>query len=69
MLLLMIVTLPGVSFAGLDELCGSVVVGDVEPEAVRDGRWDALSQAERVATDEVRAFPEWIVQRVEEKWR
>lgn len=57
---------PGVSFKGLDELCGGVVVWNVEPETVGDGGGGALAQAERVPTDEVGALPVWIVEGVEE---
>lgn len=55
-----------VPLAGLDELRGRVVVGDVQPEAVGDGRGCALPQAEGVPSHKVGAIAVGVVQGVEE---
>mmetsp|Transcript_2914 Transcript_2914/g.7652 ORF Transcript_2914/g.7652 Transcript_2914/m.7652 type:complete len:230 (+) Transcript_2914:131-820(+) len=53
----------------LHQLRRRVVVGNVEPQAVRDDGLHALPQAEGVPADEVAAGGEGVVQRVEEEGR
>lgn len=58
---------PGVTLEWLDELSRCIIVGDVEPEAMRDGSGNTFSQAERVATDKVSTFSIRVIQGVEEE--
>lgn len=53
---------------GLDKLCWSIIIRDVEPKAVRNGSGDTFTKTERVSTDEISTFSVWIVKGVEEKW-
>ena len=58
---------PGVPLSGLDKLSRSIIVRDVEPEAVRNCSRDTLTEAERVSTHKIRAFSVRVIQGVEEQ--
>lgn len=58
---------PGVALERFDELSGGVVVGNVEPQAVRNGGWDSFPEAKRVSAHKVRPIPKRIVEGIEEE--
>ena len=60
--------IPGISLPWLNKLGRSIIVRDVEPEAMRNSGRDTLAEAKRVSTDEVSTLSVWIVKSVEEKW-
>lgn len=60
--------LPSVPLKRLDKLGGSIIIWDIEPEAMRNSSGDTLTQTERVSADEVSSLTVWVIQSVEEKW-
>ena len=58
---------PAVPLTRLDHLCGSIIVRDVQPQAVGHSSWGTLPKAEWVSTDEIRTFAVGVVQGVKEK--
>ncbi|KVH99295.1 hypothetical protein Ccrd_022478 [Cynara cardunculus var. scolymus] len=63
---------PSVPLTRLDKLSGGIIIGNVKPEAVRNGGRHSLTKTERVSTNKIRTFSIWIIEGVEEKrsrWR
>ena len=58
---------PGVSFARLDKLCRCIIIGDIEPEAMRNSGWDTLTKTERISTNEICTLCKRVIEGVEEK--
>lgn len=59
---------PRVALTRLDELSWGVIVGDVEPESMRDGSWSSFPHAEGVSTDEISTVSVGVIQGVEKEW-
>ena len=57
---------PRVPFTRLDKLGGSIIVGYVEPKAMRDSCWSPFAEAERISMNKVCTFTIGIIQGVEE---
>lgn len=58
---------PGVALSRLDKLSRGIIVGDIEPETVRDGSWYTFPHAKRVATDKISTLDVGIIKGVEEE--
>lgn len=59
--------IPFVPLLRLDQLCGSIIVRDVQPQAVGDSSMGTLPEAERVSTDKVSTLTVGVIQSVEEE--
>jgi hypothetical protein len=59
--------IPLIPLLGLDQLCGSIIVRDVQPQAVGDGGVSTLPEAEGVSTHKVSTLTVGVVQGVEEE--
>lgn len=60
--------IPGVPLTGLDKLCWSIIVRNVEPKAMRNSSGGTFTETERVSTHEISTFPVRIIKGVEEMW-
>lgn len=63
---------PGISFTRFDELSRCIVIGDVEPEAMRNGGWNTLAKAERISANKIHTLGVRVIEGVEEigsRWR
>jgi hypothetical protein len=61
-------TVPAVPLTRLDHLGGSIIVRDVEPQAVGNSGVSTLPEAEGIPTHKVSTLTVGVVQGVEEEW-
>lgn len=61
-------SIPFISLQRLHELGGSIIIRDVEPQAMRHCGRDTLSETKWISTDEVSTLAIWIIQGIEEVW-
>ena len=60
--------IPVISLPWLNKLGRSIIVSDVEAEAMRNNSRDTLAETERESMDEVSTLYVWNIKSVEEKW-